>query len=66
MSLDRLKISYRLMLIVVGTIIGIAAVSGYGLYEIHVNLFEDRKVKTQHVVETAYSVLEYYAAEEKA
>ena len=66
MSLARLKISYRLMLIVIGTIIGIVAVGGYGLYEIRLNLFEDRKVKTEHVVDTATSVLEHYAAEEKA
>ena len=66
MLLDKLKIGGRILLIVVGTIVGIVCVGGYALYEIRQNLFEDRKVKTEHVVDTAHSILEYYAAEEKA
>jgi len=66
MFLDKLKIGSRLLLIVVGTVVGIAVVGGYSLFEIRQNLFEDRKTKTEHVVETAGSLIEYYAAEEKA
>ncbi len=66
MFLDKLKIGPRLMLIVAGAIIGIVSVGGYSLKEIRAHLFEDRQIKTQHVVETATGILEYYAAEEKA
>ena len=66
MFLDKLKIGPRLMLIVAGTIIGILSVGGYSLFEIRANLFEDRQIKTQHVVDTATAILEYYAAEETA
>ena len=66
MFLDKLKIGPRLMLIVAGTVIGILGVGGYSLSEIRTNLFEDRQIKTQHVVDTATTILEYYAAEEKA
>jgi methyl-accepting chemotaxis protein len=66
MFLDKLKISARIMLIVGGTAVGIAAVGGFALYEIRQNLVEDRKLKTQHVVQAAESVIEFYAAEEQA
>ncbi|MBE0531241.1 MAG: cache domain-containing protein, partial [Rhodospirillales bacterium] len=66
MFLDKLKIGSRLLLIVAGTIVGIAGVGSYSLTEIRAYLFEDRQIKTQHVVETAFGALEYYAGEEKA
>ncbi|MBE0530694.1 MAG: cache domain-containing protein [Rhodospirillales bacterium] len=66
MLLDRLKINSRLMLIVAGAVAGIVGVGGYSLSAIHANLFEDRQIKTAHVVETAFGALEYYAGEEKA
>jgi methyl-accepting chemotaxis protein len=66
MFLDKLKIGSRLLLIVAGTVIGIASVGGYSLKESRSNLFEDRKIKTQHVVQVAESLLGYYQAQEKA
>ncbi|WP_316980314.1 cache domain-containing protein, partial [Shumkonia mesophila] len=66
MFLDKLKIGSRLLLIVAGTVIGIASVGGYSLKEIRTHLFEDRRIKTEHVVDTAFTMLEYYVAEEKA
>ena len=64
MLLDRLKIGTRLLLIVVGTVLGIIAVGGYSLFEIRANLFEDRKVKTQHVVHVVETLVAYYQAQE--
>ena len=62
--MDKLKISVRLLLIVLGTIVGIVAVGGYSLFEIRANLFEDRKTKTQHVVHVVEGVIAYYHAQE--
>jgi PAS domain S-box-containing protein len=64
MSLDRLNISARLLLIVVGTAIGIVSVGGYSLFEIRANLFEDRKTKTQHVVHVVEGLIAHYQARE--
>ena len=64
MLLDRLKIGTRLLLIVVGTVLGIIAVGGYSLFEIRANLFEDRKVKTEHVVHVVESLVAHYQAKE--
>ncbi|MBE0530311.1 MAG: methyl-accepting chemotaxis protein, partial [Rhodospirillales bacterium] len=66
MILDRFKLAARLLLIVAGAGIGISAVGGFSLFEIRQNLFEDRKIKTQHVVQVAESLLGYYHALEKA
>jgi methyl-accepting chemotaxis protein len=54
------------MLIVMGTVIGIAAVGGFGLYEIRSNLMEDRKVKTEHVVQVADALIGYYHSLEQS
>ena len=63
---NKMKINARLMMIVLGMVVGFVAIGGFSLYEIRSNLLEDRKVKTQHVVDTATSILEFYAAETKA
>ena len=63
---NRMKINARLMMIVLGTVVGFVVIGGFSLYEIRDNLFEDRKVKTQHVVDTATGILEFYAAETQA
>ncbi|MBT3359642.1 MAG: methyl-accepting chemotaxis protein, partial [Rhodospirillales bacterium] len=64
MMLNGLKIGTRLLLIVVGTVLGIVAVGGYSLFEIRANLFEDRKIKTEHVVHVAESLVAHYYAQE--
>ena len=61
MFLNNVKISIRLMLIVVGTVIGILAIGGFGLYQTRDNMLADRMAKTQNLVETAYSLISYYA-----
>ena len=64
MFLDKLKIGSRLMLIVAGTIIGILAVGSYSLVEISQNLLEDRKVKTEHVVDVVTTLVAHYQGQE--
>ncbi len=66
MFLDKLKIGSRLLLIVAGTVVGIAGVGGYSLSENRAHMFEDRETQIEHLVESASGVLEYYAGEEKA
>ncbi|WP_316978571.1 methyl-accepting chemotaxis protein [Shumkonia mesophila] len=66
MVLDRLRLASRLLLIVAGAGIGIVAVGGFALFEIRQNLLEDRKIKTEHVVQVAESLLGYYQSLEKA
>jgi len=39
---------------------GIAAVITLSLFTMKRELFEDRKVKTKHVVESVYGILEHY------
>jgi methyl-accepting chemotaxis protein len=60
MFLNKLKIGARLYLIVAGAVLGIVAVGGYSLMEIRHNLLEDRKVKTEHVVDVATSTIKHY------
>jgi len=61
MILDKLKIGSRLWLIVLGTIVGIAAAGGFALYEMRGNLIEDRMLKTRGLVENAHSLVVHYA-----
>ena len=62
MVLDRLKIGSRLMLVVVGTVVGIVAVGGFCLYQIRDNLFEDRKAKIHAIVDAGENVVKAYQA----
>jgi methyl-accepting chemotaxis protein len=41
-------------------LVGIAAVIALSLFTMKRELFEDRKIKTRHVVESAYGILEHY------
>ncbi|WP_316980307.1 methyl-accepting chemotaxis protein [Shumkonia mesophila] len=63
---EKLKISQRIMLIVGGTAVGIAAVGSFGLYEIRHTLMEDRKVKTEHVVQVVGALAGHYHALQKS
>jgi len=55
-----LKISSRLLLMVLGTFIGLAAMGLFGLYELRSNLIKDRQVKTRHIVESVHDMLKHY------
>jgi len=52
----------KIMSIIGMALLGIAAVISLSLITIKRELIEDRKVKTRHVVESAYGVLEHYDA----
>ncbi|MCG8508916.1 MAG: cache domain-containing protein, partial [Rhodospirillales bacterium] len=60
MLLEKFKIGTRLLLIVASTVIGIAAVGGYALYEIRLNLLEDRQAKVQAIVEASQNIIKGY------
>jgi len=64
--LNKLKIGQRILLIVAGAIIGIVAVGSYELMEIRANLFKDRELKTEHVVQTVKTLADHYYALEKS
>jgi methyl-accepting chemotaxis protein len=66
MSFGNLKIGTRLAAIVIAAVVGIVGIAGYQLFDLKNQLMEDRMLKTRHVVETAYGVLEYYADLEKS
>lgn len=61
MSLTNVKISTRLLLTVVGTVIGILVIGSFGLYQTRDNMLQDRMAKTRNLVESAHSLVVYYA-----
>ena len=66
MFISRMRIGSQLLMIVAGAVLGILSVGGYTLYEVRAILFEDRKVKTEHVVHVAESLIAHYAALEQS
>ncbi len=66
MLLEKIKIGARLSLIVAGSIVGILVLGGESLIEIKSTLLEDRKIKTEHLVETAGSLAAAYHKREQS
>ena len=66
MRLGNLKISRRMSLLVMLSVIGLVAVSTIDAWRTRGVLLEDRQVKTQHVVDVAYSVIAGYYAQVQA
>jgi len=60
MKIKNLKVSQRLFLIISGMLIVMMAIIAVFLFSQKQSMFEDRKTKTRHLVESAYSVLGYY------
>ena len=60
MRFGNLKIGRRMALVVVLSVIGTLLVGVVDAWRTRDMLLEDRKVKTQHVVEAAYGVLDYF------
>ena len=56
------KIGLRLWLIVLASVVTIFIVAAIGLLETRDDLLEDRKIKTQHIVNVAHSVVQRYHA----
>ncbi len=63
--LGNLRIFHKLVLIILVSLIGMALVGGLGMKTLYDNLFEDRKLKTRHVVETAYNTVANFGGQEK-
>jgi len=63
--MKNIKIGIKLWLIVGFFFLGIVIVKGFGLMELRSVMLEDRKLKTQHIVETAHSVIQSFAAKAK-
>ncbi len=59
-------IKRKLVLLIVGTMIGLVVVAATALLFQKSLMLEDRKVKTRHVVETAYGVLSYFHERQKS
>ena len=64
--LGNLSTRHKFWLILLLSVIGLAALGMQALNELSHNLLEDRKVKTRHVVETAHGILNYFHAQETA
>src|ERR1700742_4478021 len=65
--LGNLRISYKLLMIVGLSVLGIAAVAGLGLSALWANLMEDRRGKLQDIVMVAREALEHnYQDSQKA
>lgn len=58
--LQNLSIKYKLLVLVSLCLFALITVKGLSLLTLKQNLLEDRKIKTQHIVQTAYGVLSHY------
>jgi methyl-accepting chemotaxis protein len=58
--IDNLKIRYKLWIIVGVAVLGLVAVTAGSLMSLKQSLLRERQVKTKHVVETAYGVIDYF------
>jgi methyl-accepting chemotaxis protein len=55
-----MKISHKLLLSLFLTVIFVCVIGTFMLFQIQHQVLEGRKVKTQHLVELAYSIIEYH------
>jgi len=65
MWFDNLRVRNKILLIVATSFIGMVLVVGMALSNFNHELLEGRKLKVQHLVEAAYSVVARYEAEAK-
>ncbi len=63
--LKNMKFRNKIGLVIVLMLAGIGSIITLSLSELKSNLLEDRQIKTKHVVETAYGVLEYFDIQNK-
>ena len=65
--LGNLRISYKLLMMIGLSVLGIAAMAGLGLSALWGNMMEDRRAKLQEIVTIAHETLEFdYQASRKA
>ncbi|ARJ65360.1 chemotaxis protein [Magnetospirillum sp. ME-1] len=66
MSISNWRFRAKILLIVILSLIGMGAIITANLANLRQDLMTARQVKTQHVVETAHSVIGHYIAQAKA
>ncbi|WP_040475669.1 methyl-accepting chemotaxis protein [Paramagnetospirillum caucaseum] len=66
MSISNWRFRAKILLIVVLSLLGMGAIIAVNLASLRGDLMAARQVKTQHVVETAHSVIGHYIAQAKA
>ena len=64
--LNQMRVAHKLWLVVGIALIGMVALTVFNAFEYRHTLLEDRKVKTRHVVETAWSILGHFHEMEKS
>ena len=64
--LNRMRVVHKLWLVVGIALVGLALYSAVNALAHRDSMFEDRKIKTQHVVETAWGVLKRFHALEQS
>ncbi|RED48508.1 methyl-accepting chemotaxis protein [Aestuariispira insulae] len=64
--MKKLKLRWRILLVTLVGVIGVAVLSGYVLVEQHRMLVESRQIKTQHIVESIHSIVDYFGKEASA
>lgn len=62
--LKNLRVFNKLLLIILISVTGMFLLGILSMGNIHDSLLDDRKLKTRHVVETAYQVINYYGQQE--
>lgn len=59
-SFQNMKIRTKLWLITAVALAGVVSLSAVALLTLKDRMMEEKRIKTQHLIETAYGVLEYY------
>ncbi|MBO9508063.1 cache domain-containing protein [Thalassospira sp. A3_1] len=65
-NLNSMKIGTRMLIIVAGAILAALLVGAFGLTELRSNMLEDRKAKTQNLVESTISLIGHFHAMEQS
>lgn len=60
MTFPRLRLSHRIQLLVSLMLVGLLVLGSFSLTNLRTTLLDDRKEKTQNLVETAFGVLQHY------
>ena len=63
--LHRFKLSTRIMVMGIAIIVGFSLVFAWIIPKVKRNMYEAKQIKTKHVVEAAWGVLEYYSKQAK-
>ena len=64
--LNQFKISHRLWLMAIISVLCLIAVSIFDSFQLREKLYEEKQTKTRHIVEAVYGTLEHFQAQEAA